>query len=137
KRSILIRARIAFLLMMVFAVFICWKMASIQLVEGEKWRQMAKKKVYRFREVKATRGTIFADDGSELANSLPYYKVAFDPMIADEDLVLDSLDDLSEKLAKFYGDDYTAKDFWRKIMDARNSGREYLVLSRRLVDHQD
>lgn len=137
KKSILLRARIAFLVMLVFAVFICWKMARIQLVEGDKWKEMARKKVYRHKEVKATRGAIFADDGSELANSLPYYKVAFDPMVVgDYTFYSKALDSLCDNLAVFFGGTRTARDYKQKIKDARYSGRQYLVLSRRLIDHQ-
>jgi cell division protein FtsI (penicillin-binding protein 3) len=36
---------------------------------------------FDYKKVKATRGNIYSDNGSLLATSLPFYKVAIDPTL--------------------------------------------------------
>ena len=78
KKSILIRVRVAFLCVLVFAVCVAAKISHIQFVEGEQWARMGAETMFDFKKVKATRGNIYSDNGSLLATSLPFYKVAID-----------------------------------------------------------
>ena len=82
KKSILLRVRIAFLLVFIFAAAVAIKVGRIQLIEGDKWKEISDEMTFQYRPVKATRGNIYSDNGSLLATSLPFYKVAFDATIA-------------------------------------------------------
>lgn len=79
KKSILIRVRIAFLAVVIFAVCVAAKVGHIQFVEGEKWTKIGNEISFDYKKVKATRGNIYSDNGSLLATSLPFYKVAMTP----------------------------------------------------------
>jgi cell division protein FtsI (penicillin-binding protein 3) len=90
----------------------------------------------QYREVEATRGNILSDNGSLLATSIPFYRLALDPSRASEEMLNENLDSLAYYLANFYGDE-TATSYKRKIIDARASGRRYILLNRQLIDYQD
>lgn len=136
RSSILLRVRIAFLTILVFSGAIIYKIIRIQTVDGEKWMTKAQNIGLEYRQVKATRGNIYSDNGSLLATSLPFYKVAFDPSRISDDEFKAHIDSLSWLLAAFF-EDYSAIDYQRRITDARLSGREYLLLSRRKIGYQD
>lgn len=136
KSSILLRVRIAFLLMLIFSAGIIYKIAHIQIVEGSKWKAQAQSIGLQYRSVKATRGNIYSDNGSLLATSLPFYKVAFDPSLSEESIFKEGIDSLAFLLSDFFKD-YSFKDYKRRITDARLSGRRYLLLSRTKIGYQD
>ena len=136
RKSILLRARLAFLLTFIFGVAVLVKLSLIQFVDGEKWTKIADDIGLKFIKVKATRGNIYSDNGSLLATSLPFYRVAFDPSRADEELYAKKIDSLSYLLEDFFGE-RSANAYKRKIHDARLSGRQYMFLSRSLIHYQE
>ncbi|GGF21263.1 penicillin-binding protein [Echinicola rosea] len=136
KKSILLRVRLAFLAVVLFAGAILYRIAHVQFVDGDKWRQKAEDINLQYRKVSATRGNIYSDDGSLLATSLPFYRVALDPGIADEDDYRAGIDSLSRKLSAFYKDK-SANAYKRMINDARLEGRRYIVLNRRQIGYQE
>jgi cell division protein FtsI (penicillin-binding protein 3) len=136
KRSILLRARVAFLLVLVFAVAIMVKVSLIQFSEGEQWSRIAEQISYQTRVVKATRGNIYSDNGSLLATSLPFYEIGFDATRASDEIFDKGLDSLALLLSRHFGD-YSAKSYARKLKDARSRGRQYMLLNRELIGYQD
>ncbi|MEP1892055.1 MAG: cell division protein, partial [Cyclobacteriaceae bacterium] len=136
KKSILVRVRIAFLLVFLFSAGVLFRIFTIQYAEGSKWKEIAESLGLQVMKVNATRGNIYADDGSLLATSLPVYKVAFDPGLASDDLFYGQIDSLSFLLAKFYGD-LTTDQYKRKIVNARKEHRRYMVLNRQEVGYQE
>lgn len=131
----MLRVRIAFLFILIFSFAIIGKIFYIQFVEGEKWRKIAKENLVQFRKVKATRGNIYSDNGSLLATSLPFYKLAFDPTIPDQDTYNQGLDSLCMLLSSYFKDK-SAKDYKMKISKARNEKRHYLVLNSSMINYQ-
>lgn len=136
KKSILLRVRIAFLLIVLFAGAIMFRIVHIQYAEGDKWRQKADNIGLKFRTVRATRGNIYSDNGSLLATSLPFYRVAFDPSIASDETYRQGLDSLCYYLSDYYGD-RSAQEYKRRIQNARAKNRRYLVLNRRMINYID
>ena len=136
KRSILLRVRIAFIVMVLFAISIGARIVDIQFVEGKKWAAIAEDIGLKYRKVEATRGNIYSDNGSLMATSLPFYKVAFDPTIADNELYKNGLDSLSMLLSRHFKDK-TPAEYKHKINNARVAKRRYLVLNWKLIDYQD
>jgi cell division protein FtsI (penicillin-binding protein 3) len=134
KKSILLRVRLAFLAIVIFAGAIMYQIFHIQWMEGDKWQKMAEEINMSYQEVKATRGNIYSDNGSLLATSLPFYKVAFDPTIADEQLFRENIDSLSLMLSKNFGQNSTY--YKQKITSARQKGKQYIFLSRELIGYQ-
>jgi len=136
KKDILIRVRIASLGVGFFALCIAMQIGNIQWLQGEEWRKMEEETTFDYKKVKATRGNILSDNGSLLATSLPFYKVAVDPTLAKEEVFKKGIDSLSYLLARFYGDK-SALDYKRMLKDARSLGKQYIIINRKLINfHQ-
>lgn len=136
KKSILLRARIAFLFVVLFAVAVVIKTGHIQFVEGEKWAKMGERISFDYKRVKATRGNIYSDNGSLLATSLPFYKIAFDASLPKEEVFNKGVDSLAYHLSRFFRDK-SKEDYRRMLIDARRSHKQYIILNRKRIDYQD
>ncbi|MFZ6009135.1 MAG: penicillin-binding transpeptidase domain-containing protein, partial [Bacteroidota bacterium] len=136
KKSILLRVRVAFLFVMLFSIAVLVKIGHIQFVEGEKWAAMGERISFDYKRVKATRGNIYSDNGSLLATSLPFYKVAFDATQPKDDTFNKGLDSLAWHLSKFFKDK-SQRDYKQMLKDARETGKQYIVLNRKQIDYQD
>jgi len=112
------------------------KTGHIQMVEGERWAKLGEQISFDYKRVKATRGNIYSDNGSLLATSLPFYKVAFDATLPKDKVFKEGIDSLSLLLSRFYKDK-SATDYKQMLKDARSSGKQYIIISRKQIDYQD
>lgn len=135
KKSIVLRARIAFLAVFLFSIAVMVKLVKLQWVDGDKWRKLAQENVMDYKVVKATRGNIFSDNGSLLATSLPFYKVAIDPAEIDREVYRKGIDSLCLLLSRYFRDK-SAADYKRRISDARAKGKRYMMLNHTMVNYQ-
>ncbi|TFV96123.1 PASTA domain-containing protein [Algoriphagus kandeliae] len=136
KRSIVLRVRVVFILIALVTTAIPLRIAKIQFEQGDKWREKAQTINFQYREVPATRGNIYAGDGSLLATSLPFYRVALDPTMSKNSTFEEGIDSLAQLLSGFYKDK-SAKAYKRMITDARLDKKRYIVLNRRQIGYQD
>ncbi|HEY0656695.1 MAG TPA: penicillin-binding protein [Chryseosolibacter sp.] len=136
KKSILLRVRVAFIAVMLFAIAVVAKIGHIQFAEGKKWADMGERISFDYKRVKATRGNIYSDNGSLLATSLPFYKIAFDATLPKDEIFKKGVDSLAWHLAVFFKDK-SQKDYKRMLIDARASGKQYIVISRKKIDYQE
>jgi cell division protein FtsI (penicillin-binding protein 3) len=136
KRSIVLRVRIAFVAVALIAGAIFYKIVHLQFVEGEKWAAKSESINFQYRQVSATRGNIYAADGSLLATSLPFYRVVIDPVVAKEEVYRAGIDSLAFLLSSYYRD-RSADSYKRMIADARATGKRYLILNRKQIGYQD
>lgn len=89
--------------MFVFAFAICFKLVNIQLVDGEKYRELALRNTTKNFTIPANRGNVYADDGSLLATSVPKYDIRFDAMTVAEEDFAENLVALSDGLSEMFG----------------------------------
>ncbi|MGV3504124.1 MAG: penicillin-binding protein [Adhaeribacter sp.] len=136
KKSIVTRVRVAFLFICLFAAAIVGKVVRVQFFEGQKWADIQKEKRIVYQPVYATRGDVLSDNGSIMATSLPFYRVAFDPTICPEKIFARDIDSLALLLSRFY-QDKSPEGYRRKIKNARLSKRRYLRLHSRQINYQD
>ncbi|HYG18474.1 MAG TPA: cell division protein, partial [Ohtaekwangia sp.] len=136
KKSILLRVRVAFLFVMLFSIAVVVKISHLQFVEGEKWAKLGERISFDYKRVKATRGNIYSDNGSLLATSLPFYKIAFDPTQPTDAIFNKGVDSLAYRLSRFFRDK-SQKEYARLMRDARSSGKQYIILNRKQIDYQD
>lgn len=122
--------------MVLFAIAIVVKTGHIQFVQGEKWAKMGERISFDYRRVKATRGNIYSDNGSLLATSLPFYKIAFDATQPKEEVFKAGLDSLAQNLSRFF-QDKSKEDYKRMLKDARAMGKRYIIINRKQIDYQD
>jgi cell division protein FtsI (penicillin-binding protein 3) len=135
KKSILVRVRVAFLCVMVFAVCVAAKISHIQFVDGDKWEKMSEEINFDYKKIKATRGNIYSDNGSLLATSLPFYKVAIDPTLAKSEIFKSGIDSLAMMLSRYYKDKSTT-EYKQLLKDARVAGKQYVVINRKQINYQ-
>lgn len=131
----MIRVRLAFLGVLVFAICVAAKIGHIQIAQGEKWKKMSEEINFDYKKVKATRGNIYSDNGSLLATSLPFYKVAIDPTLAKDEVFKEGVDSLAYFLSKYYKD-RSKQDYKELLIDARTSGKQYVILNRKQINYQ-
>lgn len=136
KKSIVLRVRIAFVVMIVFSVAIIYKMFVIQWIQGDHWKERANQISFQEREIEATRGNIYSDNGSLLATSLPFYKVAFDPTVPSDEIFQKGVDSLAIALNKFFGNKSIAA-YKNLLKDARLNNRQYVPISQRMINYHD
>src|SRR6187402_653898 len=91
---------------------------------------------FDYKRVKATRGNIYSDNGSLLATSLPFYKIAFDATLPKDEIFKKGIDSLAYHLSRFFKDK-PAVEYKRMLVDARASGKQYIIVNRKQIDYQD
>jgi len=123
KKSIILRVRLAFLAVTLLGAAIVFKMGKIQFVDGSKWIALAQDIGLDYQVVKAARGNIYSDNGSLMATSLPFYRVAMDPSVAREEVFKRGLDSLSLKLSQYFKDK-DRKTYKRILGNARSGGKK-------------
>ncbi|TAG56286.1 MAG: PASTA domain-containing protein [Cytophagales bacterium] len=137
KANILLRVRIAFLICVLSGFAVIAKIVYIQFVQGDKWRKKAERISLRYMKLPATRGNIYANDGSLLATSMPFYKLAMDPKIPHDTTFNKGIDSLAIKLSRFFGD-LSAQEYKRKIKNARlEKDEKYIILNTRTLNFQE
>ncbi len=136
KDTILVRSLLASSLMVLAALAIIIRIFDIQFIDGDKWRDVVQKSYVRLREVKANRGDILADDGSLIATSLPFYRVAFDPTVSSEDLFKNKIDSLGTLLHNFFGS-ISSKEYNDRLRTAREAGNKYVLLSNKNINYKE
>ena len=136
RKSIILRVRIAFLIIGVFAIAAIARIVVLQRGDDRKWAKVAEEIDLQFRTVPATRGNIYSDNGSLLVTSLPSYRIAIDPTVASSDVYRKGIDSLAYLLSRHFND-RNREYYKRKINDARLKGNRYVVLNRRLVKYQE
>lgn len=78
KKDILWRVVASIIMLTILGAAIIYSMVRVQYVEGEHWRAVGDSLHVKYTEIPAVRGSIYSDDGSLLATSVPIYKVSLD-----------------------------------------------------------
>lgn len=131
KKSIVVRSRIVFIALVLFALAVVARIFIIQYVQGDKWRAMAAQNNMKYQVVKASRGNIYSDNGSLLATTIPSYRLILDPLEIDKDILDKDLDSLCLLLSKHFMD-RSAKEYKRRILNARADSSHYLVINKKI-----
>lgn len=138
RKTILIRVYVAFGLMVLFALTVFGKLLHLQYVDGGEWRAMVDSLTIQERTIEATRGNIYANDGSLLATSVPEYELRFDAMSIPpeaDDVFYSKVDSLATRLAAHFKDK-SSRQYLSLLKNARVKKQRY-VLIKRDVTHQD
>ena len=64
--------------MFIFAVAVAVQLLNIQIVDGEKYIQLAEERTYRNFKIPANRGNLYDTNGNLLATSIHKYDIRFD-----------------------------------------------------------
>ena len=66
--------------MFLLALAVVFKLVTIQMVDGDKYRELAESRTVKNVTIPANRGNVYASDGSLLATSIPKYDIRFDAL---------------------------------------------------------
>lgn len=128
RKSILIRMRIAFVVILIFSGFVVVKAFKLTMLESEEYKELSREQSTRLKEVKAVRGSIYSSDGKLLATSMPRYEIRFDTRasgITDE-LFNQSVDSLAILCSQFFPK--KNQRMWRDYLKSGRRKRERYML---------
>ncbi|CAG0967186.1 MAG: transpeptidase family protein [Bacteroidetes bacterium] len=131
KKDILWRIYLVYISILLFAVAIIYKVASIQFSEGEYWKEKSNTLTISQRDIEAVRGNIYAEDGSLLATSVPIYEIRMDvnsDAITDE-IFNENISSLAEHLSDLFKDK-TPIQYKSELIRARTKGERYHLIKR-------
>ncbi len=89
--------------MFVFALLVVFKLVSIQLVDGGKYRALALKRTIKNDVIPANRGNVYSVNGNLLATSIPKYDIRIDLVTPSKKTFDKYIKPLSDSLAKYHG----------------------------------
>ncbi len=131
KKDIMWRIYLVFLFICLFGIAIIFQIFRIQFVQGNYWKGKADSLTTDYKNIEASRGNIFSDDGSMLATSVPIYDVRMD-MLADgltTEIFEDHLDSLACCLSDLFKD-RSKQEYRHDLLEARSAGDRYHLVQR-------
>lgn len=117
-------------IMFVFALAVVFKLFTIQMVHGDKYRDLAEKRTVKNDTIPANRGNVYASDGSLLATSIPKYDIRFDALTPTSKTFESLLKPLSDSLSKYSGK--TSGYYEKELRKARANKNRYFLLARNI-----
>ncbi len=135
KQEIVARISSIYFLIVLLASAIVFKILYIQIFEQDKWK--AKEKAIDYKEIEASRGNIYSEDGKVLAVSVPYFRVLMDfkSNAFKRELFHKQVDTLSVCLAKMFGDK-SAGDYSLELRNAEKKRKAYHLLHSKVTYKQ-
>lgn len=106
------------------------KLANIQWVEGDYYRQLAKERAVRHFVIPANKGNIYSADGSLLATSIPNYDIRFDAIASKEEDFNKNVGPLADSLSVLLGK--PSRFYKAALQRARVSKNRYYLIARGL-----
>ncbi|MEO5789730.1 MAG: penicillin-binding protein [Gelidibacter sp.] len=116
--------------MFVFALAVVFKLLTIQLVQGDKYRELAEKRTVKNVTIPANRGNVYASDGSLLATSIPKYDIRFDALTPTTKTFESYLKPLSDSLSKYTGKSSGYHE--QELRKARANKNRYFLIARNI-----
>jgi len=142
KQDILLRARLASVLIGLFAIAILAKLIYVQRYqrfEGKLWKDRIAVSGIRKKVLPASRGNIYSLDGSLMATSMPYYYVGLDTRLAKDSAFTKHLPRLASRLSAFFKDRSEQEyiDLIRSARKSKNKNKRYIRLNSRKITFQE
>ncbi len=116
--------------MLVFALLVIFKLVSIQLVDGDKYRNIAENRTVKRMNIPANRGNVYSVNGNLLATSIPKYDIRLDAITPSKKTFGKYLKPLCDSLAKYHGK--SSGHYQQSIRKARANKNRYLLLARNI-----
>ena len=130
QKNMMSRSYLVVFVLFVLGVSVGYRLVSLQLNYGDKYREMAEKRSIKNFEIVPVRGNIYADDGSLLATSVSKYSIHFDAVTVSQRVFDNNLDALIDSLAKLF--EKPEQYFRNLLVKARKNKSRYQLIGRRL-----
>lgn len=135
KKDIVWRIRVIYIIVLIIALCIIYRLILIQFVDGDMWRQRAENLSLRYETVDAIRGSIISSDSNLLATSVPIFDIKIDlhKSVIQNDTFKLYLNELSDSLSQLFKDK-SKDEFKQMLIKGRKKGKRDLLL-RRNIDY--
>ncbi|WP_432222289.1 penicillin-binding protein [Flavobacterium sp. TMP13] len=117
-----------FIFLMAIAIVV--KLANIQWVEGDHYRQLAKQRTVKTFVIPANKGNIYSADGSLLATSIPNYDIRFDALVPKQEIFEKNVKSLADSLATILPE--SSAFYQNELRKARANKNRYFLVARKL-----
>jgi cell division protein FtsI (penicillin-binding protein 3) len=134
EKKILTRLYVVAGFLIVFAIAVVVKLVSIQVVDGDKYRQLAEDRTEKVFTITPNRGNLYSADGSLLATSVSRYNIRFDAVTVKNADFNDNIKPLSRALSKLLKK--PASHYEQLLRKARANKNRYAIVARNL-DYSD
>ncbi len=116
--------------MFLFAVAVAVQLLNIQIVDGERYKQLAEENTFRNFTIPANRGNLYDTNGNLLATSIPKYDIRFDAVTVTDNNFEENVVPLSRELSKMFG---KSESHWSQALrTARANKHRYFLIARNL-----
>ena len=129
-KNIMTRLYIVAACLFLFAAAVVFKLVSIQMVQGDKYKALAMKRTEKMFTIAPNRGNLYSDDGSLLATSVTKYTIRFDAVTVSqrdfETLVLPLSNALGDQFGK------SPSHYEKLLRKARINKNRYALIARNI-----
>ena len=129
-KNILNRLYFVVACLLLFAGAVLFKLANIQMVDGDKYRALAEERTQKTFTIAPNRGNLYSDDGSLLATSVSRYTIRFDAVTVSDANFKANVKPLSKALGKMFGK--SASHYQPVLRKARANKNRYALIARNL-----
>ena len=133
-KKILIRLYIVSACLFLFAIAVVVKLVSIQMVHGDKYKEMAHQRTERLFTIAPNRGNLYSDDGSLLATSVSRYTIRFDAVTVKSSDFEEEVQPLCNALANLFG---KPSAYYEQILRKAKANKNRYALVARNLDYSD
>ena len=130
NKNILTRLYLVAGYLFLFAGAVLFKLVSIQMVDGDKYRDLAEKRTSKMFTIAPNRGDLISEDGSLLATSVSRYTIRFDAVTVKDSDFKEHVKPLSQALAKMLGK--SASHYQQVLRKAKENKNRYALIARNL-----
>ncbi|MBT8284747.1 MAG: transpeptidase family protein [Flavobacteriaceae bacterium] len=114
----------------VFGGLVLFKLVSIQMVQGDKYKELALQRTEKMFTIPPNRGNLYSDDGSLLATSVSKYAIRFDAVTVKDEDFQKYAGPLAAKLGALLNK--PASHFERLLRKAKANKNRYALIARNL-----
>ena len=118
------------LFVVLFFIAIIARLATIQFVDGDRYRGLSQQLTLRNDTIHANKGSVFSADGSLLATSMSQYEIRMDLVTVDADVFEKNVRGLAAELSKMFGK--STSYYETKLRKGRDSKSRYLLIARKV-----
>ncbi|MBT8183161.1 MAG: transpeptidase family protein [Eudoraea sp.] len=134
EKKILTRLYIVSACLFVFALAVAVKLVSIQMVHGNKYKEIALKRTEKLFTIAPNRGNLYSDDGSLLATSVSRYTIRFDAVTVKNTDFEEEVQPLCDALSNLLG---KPSAHYEQILRKAKANKNRYALVVRNLDYSD
>jgi cell division protein FtsI (penicillin-binding protein 3) len=116
--------------MFIFAVAVAVQLLNIQIVDGDKYNQLAEEHTYRNFTIPANRGNLYDTNGNLLATSIPKYDIRLDAVTVSDKNFEENVVPLAQELSKMFGK--SVSHWSQRLRTARANKHRYFLIAKNL-----